>query len=143
MEKYVDDFNITPHTSEVYYRPALIPGYAWIFPCSDKRVNVGLGLTLDQIRKKRVNIRRLFNEFLDSKRPRINGSQAAISVDSSLINMAPAYTIKRSFNGAVLVGDAATRLKQTLMFDLPIITKAETQALMKSDIMGGGKRVSR
>jgi len=30
----------------------------------------------------------------------------------------------------VLVGDAATRLKQTLMFDLPIIGKGEVQALM-------------
>ncbi|MFC2053090.1 PfkB family carbohydrate kinase [Chloroflexota bacterium] len=43
----------------------------------------------------------------------------------------------------VLVGDAATRIKQTLMFDLPIVTKAETQALMKSDIVGGGKRTAR
>jgi len=43
----------------------------------------------------------------------------------------------------VLVGDAATRLKQTLMFDLPIIDKAEVQALMKADIAGGGKRTSR
>ena len=30
----------------------------------------------------------------------------------------------------VLVGDAATRLKQTLMFDLPIIEKSEVQALL-------------
>jgi 2-dehydro-3-deoxygluconokinase len=30
----------------------------------------------------------------------------------------------------VLVGDAATRLKQTLMFDLPIIDKSEVQTLM-------------
>lgn len=43
----------------------------------------------------------------------------------------------------VLVGDAATRIKQTLMFDLPIVTKAETQALMKADALGGGKRTSR
>ena len=43
----------------------------------------------------------------------------------------------------VLVGDAATRIKQTLMFDLPIITKAETQALMKADVLGGGKRTAR
>jgi 2-dehydro-3-deoxygluconokinase len=43
----------------------------------------------------------------------------------------------------VLVGDAATRLKQTLMFDLPIIDKTEVQALMKADIAGGGKRTSR
>jgi hypothetical protein len=43
----------------------------------------------------------------------------------------------------VLVGDAATRLQQTLMFDLPIIDKGEVQALMKTDVVGGGKRTSR
>jgi 2-dehydro-3-deoxygluconokinase len=43
----------------------------------------------------------------------------------------------------VLVGDAATRLKQTLMFDLPIINKAEVEALMIEDVEGGGKRTVR
>jgi 2-dehydro-3-deoxygluconokinase len=43
----------------------------------------------------------------------------------------------------LLVGDAATRLKQTLMFDLPIVTKSEVQALMKADVLGGGKRTVR
>jgi len=43
----------------------------------------------------------------------------------------------------VLVGDAATRIKQTLMFDLPIVTKAEVQALLRSAIEGGGKRTAR
>ena len=43
----------------------------------------------------------------------------------------------------MLVGDAATRLKQTLMFDLPIVDKAEIQALLKADAVGGGKRTSR
>jgi 2-dehydro-3-deoxygluconokinase len=36
----------------------------------------------------------------------------------------------------VLAGDAATRLKQTLMFDLPIIDKSEVQALMAADFAG-------
>jgi sugar/nucleoside kinase (ribokinase family) len=43
----------------------------------------------------------------------------------------------------VLVGDAATRIKQTLMFDLPVIDKEEVQALLKADAFGGGKRTSR
>jgi 2-dehydro-3-deoxygluconokinase len=43
----------------------------------------------------------------------------------------------------VLVGDAATRLKQTLMFDLSIIDRDEVQALMKADRSGGGRRTSR
>ncbi|MCU0522552.1 MAG: sugar kinase [Anaerolineae bacterium] len=43
----------------------------------------------------------------------------------------------------VLVGDAMTRIKQTLMFDLPIVAKDEVQALMKADVLGGGKRTAR
>lgn len=43
----------------------------------------------------------------------------------------------------VRVGDAATRLKQTLMFDLPIVTREEIQALIKADVIGGGKRTAR
>jgi len=43
----------------------------------------------------------------------------------------------------VLVGDAATRLKQTLMYDLPIVAKQEIQARMRADVVGGGKRTAR
>jgi 2-dehydro-3-deoxygluconokinase len=43
----------------------------------------------------------------------------------------------------LIVGDAATRLKQTLMFDLPIVAKGEIQALMNADVLGGGKRTVR
>lgn len=52
------------------------------------------------------------------------------------------------FNGeglrkGVLVGDAFTRLKQTMMFDLPIVEKSEVEARLKADFQGGGKRVER
>jgi len=43
----------------------------------------------------------------------------------------------------VIVGDAATRIKQTLMYDLPIVTRQEIAARMRADITGGGKRTSR
>jgi 2-dehydro-3-deoxygluconokinase len=49
----------------------------------------------------------------------------------------------RGIEKGVLVGDAITRLKQTLMFDLGIVTKEEVQALMESDVKGGGRRESR
>lgn len=49
----------------------------------------------------------------------------------------------KALEKGVLVGDAATRLKQTLMYDLPIVTKAEIQARMKADVAGGGKRTAR
>lgn len=43
----------------------------------------------------------------------------------------------------LLVGDAATRLQQTIMFDLPILSKSEVQALIRTDLLGGGKRTVR
>lgn len=49
----------------------------------------------------------------------------------------------RGLAKGVLVGDAATRLKQTLMFDLPIVDKGEIQALIVQDVAGGGKRTDR
>jgi 2-dehydro-3-deoxygluconokinase len=52
-------------------------------------------------------------------------------------------TNKGGLHKGLLVGDAATRIKQTLMFDLPIVDKDEVQALMRSDVVGGGKRTSR
>jgi 2-dehydro-3-deoxygluconokinase len=49
----------------------------------------------------------------------------------------------RGIEKGVLVGDAITRLKQTMMFDLGIVTKEEVQALIDADKTGGGKRESR
>lgn len=43
----------------------------------------------------------------------------------------------------VLVGDAMTRLKQTLMYDLPVVTREEVQALLNADRTGGGRRTTR
>lgn len=50
---------------------------------------------------------------------------------------------KQGIEKGLLVGDAASRIKQTTMFDLPIVTKAEIQSLMQTDVLGGGKRTSR
>lgn len=49
----------------------------------------------------------------------------------------------RRLEKGVMVGDAATCLKQTLMFDLPIVTRQEVQALLNAWAKGGGKRTAR
>lgn len=36
-----------------------------------------------------------------------------------------------------------TRHQQTLMYDLPVVTKEEIQARMKADVAGGGRRTQR
>jgi 2-dehydro-3-deoxygluconokinase len=37
----------------------------------------------------------------------------------------------------VLVGDAAARLKQTFMFDIPVLDRREVEALLEADLAGG------
>jgi len=49
----------------------------------------------------------------------------------------------KALQKGILVGDAATRLKQTLMYDLPILSRQEVQALMRADVLGGGKQTVR
>lgn len=49
----------------------------------------------------------------------------------------------RALQKGVLVGDAATRLKQTLMYDLPVISRQDIQSLLWADVSGGGRRVTR
>jgi len=49
----------------------------------------------------------------------------------------------KALRKGVMVGDAATRLKQTLMYDLPILTRQDIQALLDADRSGGGRRVVR
>jgi 2-dehydro-3-deoxygluconokinase len=43
----------------------------------------------------------------------------------------------------VLIGDAATSLKQTLMFDLPIVTREEIQRLLAADHQAAGRQTVR
>ena len=49
----------------------------------------------------------------------------------------------RRLQKGVMVGDAATCIKQTLMYDLPMVTKPEVEALIRAFAQGGGKRTAR
>jgi len=46
-------------------------------------------------------------------------------------------------NKGIIVGDAATRIKQTLMYDIPVVDKSEVQSLIDADNNGGAKRTER
>ena len=42
---------------ELHFLPELLPGYFWIFPLPDGKVNVGVGILSERIRKKKINLR--------------------------------------------------------------------------------------
>mgnify|MGYP000120851453 CR=1 FL=1 len=49
----------------------------------------------------------------------------------------------KALQKGILVGDAATRLKQTLMFDLPVITRQDIQDLLRAYFEGSRRQVYR
>jgi len=46
-------------------------------------------------------------------------------------------------NKSIAFSEACLLRWQKLMFDLPITEKAEAQALLKANVLGGGKRTAR
>ncbi len=48
---------------EFHYDASLTPGYAWIFPMTGGRANVGLGTVVNQSRQRGINLRDKLTEF--------------------------------------------------------------------------------
>jgi geranylgeranyl reductase family protein len=91
---------------QFYYLRSLAPGYAWVFPVDDHRVNVGLGLFDQQVYKQgKLNLKDLLNEFLDMIRYTIPLELEAETVKSWPI---PVWMSgeSRVVKGAYLIGDA-------------------------------------
>jgi len=53
-------------TTEVYTLKRFLPGYFWIFPISKDIANVGFGMLSADISNKKVNIRKVFFDFIYS-----------------------------------------------------------------------------
>jgi flavin-dependent dehydrogenase len=109
IRAYIDDFAAKPNTVEAFFRKEFWPGYAWIFPVSDTKVNIGLGYRLDDRRGQNINLKQVFQEFLKSGliAPRMGSASQVLDVRAKLLNLGFDRHYPRAFNGALLVGDAA------------------------------------
>lgn len=51
---------------ELHFIPEALPGYFWIFPMSNNRANIGLGILSKDIRNKKLNLRSIFFKALQN-----------------------------------------------------------------------------
>lgn len=49
---------------ELHFLKELAPGYLWIFPLPGNLANVGLGIRSDVVARKKLNLRKLFQEYI-------------------------------------------------------------------------------
>jgi len=108
LRAYVDGVVEHPHQVEFFLYKAILPGYAWIFPTSNGRANIGLGMRLDKFRQKKHNLRKMLDTFIDTPliRQRFAGSNLH-DMATWQLNFGSQKHVHHAFNGALLVGDAA------------------------------------
>ena len=89
---------------EFYFPRVVLPGYAWVFPMGEDTANIGVGIRLDQYRKRGQTLAVLLDRFLDVLGDRVDRS----SVEGIKSWQLPfgSKPMSRVFDGCMLVGDA-------------------------------------
>lgn len=94
---------------ELHFLKNLLPGYFWLFPLENGWVNAGLGLRSDVVSKKRVNLKKLFREIIETH-PTISKrfEKAEPMEDVKGFGLPLGSTWRTTFgDGFILTGDAA------------------------------------
>jgi menaquinone-9 beta-reductase len=93
-----------------WFDEQLFPGYGWIFPMADGRVNVGVGILSETRRRLRVHIPGLFRAFIERVRrshPRGTGLELCAPAIGGVVKTYGGAS-RNYFNGGVLIGDAGS-----------------------------------
>ncbi len=51
---------------EIHWEPSVLPGYGWVFPSTDGRVNVGIGAYTRDVREQNLNLNALLDVFIEN-----------------------------------------------------------------------------
>jgi flavin-dependent dehydrogenase len=97
-----------PQTVEFYFRRRLLPGYAWVFPLGGDRANVGVIVRADRFALESASLPELLDWFLGwpEMRERRATDMAVEDVATWQLPYAVTPARRRTFHGAILVGDA-------------------------------------
>lgn len=94
---------------EIHFLPECMPGYFWIFPLSENTANVGVGMLLSDITKRKLNLAKVLEECLKSQKfaGRFEGAKLEGAVKGWSLPLASSKR-KCAGNGFALLGDAAS-----------------------------------
>lgn len=94
---------------EVHFLPECMPGYFWIFPLSGTEANVGVGMLLSEITKRKINLSYVLAKCMKNRR--FAGRFDSAKLDGEVRGWGlPLASAKRACagDGFVLIGDAAS-----------------------------------
>lgn len=105
---YVEGVSVARGEAAVWFDDELFPGYAWMFPMSDGRANVGLGVLSESAHRHGLSVPRLFEAFIDKLRalhPGCTGIRLSAKPVGGIVKMYGGVG-PNHFDGGVLIGDA-------------------------------------
>lgn len=112
---YTNVTDIEEAVNEVYVHKNVVPGYFWLFPVSATEANVGLGMHSTHITKNKVNLKKLFYEFIETS-PELKSKLGGAKINGKLEGFGlPFYSQKYTVSGDrfLLCGDAASMIDPT------------------------------
>jgi geranylgeranyl reductase family protein len=107
---YVEDLAITNGEAAFVFDRDLFPGYGWMFPMTNGRANVGVGILAETRDRYRISVPTLFATFLQ-KLQRLHPGCSAMRLASKPIGgIVKTYGGRgpNHFDGGILIGDAGS-----------------------------------
>lgn len=95
---------------EILFLKPILPGYLWIFPLPGGKANVGIGVLSSSVSKKRLDLKKMFNDFLATDpnlKERFKHAQPLEPVKGHGLPLA-SRGLRRSGDRFVLLGDAGS-----------------------------------
>jgi geranylgeranyl reductase family protein len=109
LRSYIKGIDIHPNDVEFFLYYEILPGYAWIFPTGDSEANIGLGMRLDIFRDLHGDLNKMLDQFLELPqiKERLHPGYEIEKIRSWQLNFGSQKNLQHTFDGALLVGDAA------------------------------------
>ncbi len=105
---YVEGVSVERGEASIWFDEELFPGYGWMFPMTDGRANVGVGVSSEACHRHGLSIPALFDAFIEKLRRRHPGCARIRFVGRPLGGAVHTYggILRNHFDGGLLVGDA-------------------------------------
>jgi len=95
---------------ELHFVKEALPGYFWIFPLPGKKANVGIGVMVRDMKKKRLNLQKLMSDVIERNpvfKERFRNAKRVTDPKGWMLPFAT-KRLKLAYDGCVLLGDAAS-----------------------------------
>ncbi len=95
---------------ELHFIDGVLPGYFWIFPLPNKTANVGIGMLVKDMKKKKVNLSKLLEDTIQNNpkfKDRFKGSKRISPIKGWSLPLGSERP-KPYADGILLLGDAAS-----------------------------------